>query len=64
MNKQIVRGLVVAGVLGASGMAHAASGDPDISAVTAAAASIAIVGVAVFAVKVGMRVWKWMAGAL
>lgn len=36
---------------------------PDVTAITAAAASVAVIGAAVFAVKIGIKVWHWMGRA-
>ena len=44
--------------------AHAAAGDPDLSAITAAGATVATVGAAVFTVYVGIKVIKWVRRAL
>lgn len=44
--------------------AHAAAGDPDVSAITAAGATVATVGGAVFTVYVGIKVFKWVRRAL
>lgn len=44
--------------------AHAATGDPDTSAITAAGATVATVGGAVFVVMVGIKVIKWVRRAL
>jgi len=59
MNKQIQRGLIAAGVL-VAGSAQAAAGDPDLAPITAALATIALVGGAVFAVHIGAKVWGWL----
>lgn len=61
MNRNIQRGLVAAGVLATAGVANAAA---DLTAVTAAGTDIAAVGVAVFAVYVGIKLWKWIRSAL
>lgn len=53
--------LATAATLGTVGIANAAA---DTSAITAAAADVAIVGGAVFAVYVGVKVFKWMNRAL
>jgi hypothetical protein len=52
---------MVAGLAVSAGMAHA---ETDLTAVTAAGVAVAAIGAAVFAVKVGGRVFKWMASAL
>jgi Na+-translocating ferredoxin:NAD+ oxidoreductase RnfD subunit len=44
--------------------AFAAGTDPDISVITAAGASVAAIGAAVFAVYVGIKVFKWARAAL
>lgn len=49
-------------MLGTLGMANAA--DPDVTVITAAGASVAVVGAAVFAVKVGTKVWSWFGRVL
>lgn len=50
------------GLLAASiAPAHA---EVDVTAVTAAGVSVGVVGVAVFAVYVGIRVYKWIKAAL
>jgi len=64
MKKHITRGLVAVGALAASGLASAAAGDPDISAVTAAGTTVATIGGAVFLVAVGIKVFKWAQRAL
>lgn len=55
------RAIVGALVLVGTGAANAAI---DLTAVTAAGADVALVGAAVFAVVVGIKVWKWVRGAL
>lgn len=47
-------------VLATAGSAHAAV---DVTAITAAGADVALVGGAVFAVIIGIKVWKWIRGA-
>lgn len=54
---------IVAGALALVG-AGAANAAIDLAAVTAAGADVALVGAAVFAVVVGIKVWKWVRGAL
>lgn len=49
-----------AGALLASGMASAA---PDLTAITEAGTTVAAIGAAVFAVHVGIKVWKWAKSA-
>lgn len=61
MNKFVRSGLVAAGVLAVSAGAQAAV---DVTAVTGAGADIAIVGAAVFAVAVGVKLFKWIRSAL
>lgn len=56
---------IAAGVAMATvGAAHAAAGDPDTSAITAAGASVALIGAAVFSVNVGSKLWKWFKSVL
>lgn len=64
MNKNVIRGLVAAGVLASVGAAHAAAGDPDVSAIVAAATTVGTIGAAVFAVYVGIKLFKWARSAL
>lgn len=64
MNKTIQRALVAVTSLGVSGLALAAEGDPDLTKVTAAATTVAAVGGAVFAVYIGIRLFKWARSAL
>lgn len=61
MRKQIVRGLIAAGVLAATGAANAAM---DVTAVTGASTDIAAVGAAVFGVAVAIKLTKWVRRAL
>lgn len=61
MTTQILRGLVAAGVLAAAGAANAAV---DVAPITAAGTDIAAVGAAVFAVYVGIKLYKWITRAL
>lgn len=61
MNQSIVRGLVAFGALAAAGAANA---EVDITEITAAGTDIATVGVAVFAVYVGIKLFKWVRRAL
>lgn len=61
-DKTAARAAVATGALVSMGAARAA--DPDTSAITAAAATVAVVGGAVFAVYVGVKVFKWMRAAL
>lgn len=49
-------------MLGTLGAANAA--DPDTTAIVAAGASVAVVGAAVFVVKVGTKVWSWFGRVL
>ena len=60
-NKGVV---AIAVAVGSVGSAMAQSSGPDTSAITTAAASVGVVGAAVFAVKVGVRSWKWFASTL
>jgi hypothetical protein len=64
MNRNVIRGLVTAGVLAVTGAAQAAAGDPDVSAITAAGATVALIGGAVFVVMVGIKLQKWIRRAL
>jgi hypothetical protein len=48
-------------VSGGAGVANAAP--VDTSAITAAGADVALVGAAVFAVIIGVKVWKWLRSA-
>lgn len=61
VDKTFSRGLVVAGVLGMTGAANAAA---DLTAITGAGVEIAAVGAAVFAVAVGIKLFKWIRRAL
>lgn len=61
MTENVKRGLVAAGVLAASGASQAAV---DVTAITAAGTDIAAVGGAVFAVYIGIRLYKWIRRAL
>jgi len=61
MTKQVQRGLVAAGVLVAAGAANAAV---DVTAITNAGTDIAAVGAAVFAIAVGIKLYKWIRRAL
>lgn len=64
--KKSINKLVAVAVLGGgfAGSAFAAAGDPDISTITAAGTSVAAIGAAVFAVYVGIKVFKWARSAL
>jgi|EndMetStandDraft_4_1072995.scaffolds.fasta_scaffold3465149_1 hypothetical protein len=64
--KKSINKLVAVVVLGGGfvGSAFAAAGDPDISTITGAGASIASIGAAVFAVYVGIKLFKWARSAL
>lgn len=44
-------------------VAGAANAAVDTSVIEAAAADVALVGAAVFAVVIGIKVWKWMSRA-
>jgi hypothetical protein len=61
MNRNTLRGLVAVGSLTAAGASQAAI---DTTAITAAGADIALVGGAVFAVYVGVKLFKWIRSAL
>jgi hypothetical protein len=58
--KQMFARLAALSVLGSAGVANAAV---DTAAITAAGADVAIIGAAVFAVIIGVKVWKWMRSA-
>jgi len=61
MTKNIQRGLVAVGALASVGAANAAQ---DVTSITAAGTDIALVGGAVFAVYVGIKLVKWIRRAL
>ena len=61
MSQNVKRGLLAAGVLAAAGAANATV---DITAITASSADVAAVGAAVFAVAVGIKLYKWIRRAL
>ena len=61
-DKTAARAAVATGALLSMGAARAA--DPDTSAITAAAATVGVVGGAVFAVYVAVKVFRWMRSAL
>lgn len=63
VNKVSLGVAVAAMSFGALAQTAPATG-PDLSAVTAAAVTVAAVGAAVFAVKVGIKLFKWIASAL
>lgn len=60
MSKQMQARLGALAVLSTAGAANAAI---DLAAVTAAGADVALVGAAVFAVIIGIKVWKWIRSA-
>ena len=62
MTKNIQRGLLLAA--GGLGLASAAHAEVAITEITAAGVSVGVVGVAVFAVMVGIKVYKWVRRAL
>lgn len=66
MKKLINKKIAVAAALvgGSISSAFAAAGDPDISAITTAGTTVAAIGAAVFAVYVGIKVFKWARSAL
>lgn len=66
MRKQLIqRGLVAVSTLAATGLAMAqAAPTVDTAPITGAGAAIAAVGAAVFAVMVGIKLWKWIRRAL
>lgn len=61
------RAVLVAGTALSIGTAHAATGDVDVSAVVtaivAAGAAIATVGIAYLSMQVGAKVFKWVKAA-
>ncbi|WP_374676442.1 major capsid protein [Ideonella sp.] len=61
MSKQLMARLAVlsGSVVGMS----AANAAVDTAAITAAGADVALVGAAVFAVIIGVKVWKWIRAA-
>jgi predicted ATPase len=65
MNKQNLKRLLALGLAGGVGMANAAI---DVTAATGeisdAKAAVLAIGVAVFAVAVGLKLYKWLKGAL
>lgn len=61
MTQSMKRGLVAVGVLTVAGASQAAV---DVSAITGAGTDIAAVGAAVFAVYVGLKLYKWIRRAL
>ncbi|MBO9687637.1 MAG: hypothetical protein J7598_13610 [Mitsuaria chitosanitabida] len=61
-DKTAARAALAAGGLLSMGAARAA--DPDTSAITGAATTVGVVGTAVFAVYVAVKVFKWMRSAL
>lgn len=63
MNKSIKRGLAAAASLVIAGTTHAAT-TVDTTAITDAGTAVATVGGAVFALTVGIKVWKWIRRAL
>lgn len=62
LTNKVVAGLALIG--GFVGSASAAAGDPDITAITTAGTTVAAIGTAVFAVYVGIKVFKWARSAL
>lgn len=71
MKRSIVRALngarskaLIAGAVLAPLVARADGTGPDVGPITAAALTVAAIGVAVFSVKVGIRVFKWAQNAL
>ena len=63
MRKQMMKFAAVSAVALGS-MAARADAGPDVSAVTAAATNVGIVGAAVFAVYVAVKGFKWIRSAL
>ena len=64
MNKQFKTIVTRGAALAALASAGAANAAVDVTAVTAAGTDIAAVGVAVFAVMVGIKLVKWIRRAL
>ena len=60
MTKQLQARLMAFSLLAGAGAANAAV---DVTAITASGADVAIVGAAVFAVMIGVKVWKWLRAA-
>lgn len=64
MTQAIRAGLVAAGVLVASASAHAAiDTTAAVAMITEAATAVGIVGLAVFGVVIGTKVFKWLSRA-
>lgn len=61
MNKQLQKRLGALAILATPALSFAAI---DVTAITAAGADVALVGAAVFAVFVGVKVFKWIRGTL
>jgi len=61
MFKKVAVGAVA---LGSSVLVMAADSTVDTSSITAAGATVSLVGTAVFAVYVGVKTFKWIRGAL
>lgn len=55
---------IVAGVAGLVGTVGAFAAAPDVTAITDAGTSVAVVGAAVFTVYVGVKTYKWFRSAL
>ncbi|HJW54706.1 MAG TPA: major capsid protein [Burkholderiaceae bacterium] len=67
MNRKLKRNAVRNGVVGtatALGLASMAHAAVDVTAVTGAGTDVAAVGAAVFAVYVGVKLFKWIRSAL
>jgi len=59
--KKLVGGAVA---MGSAASAFAADAGPDITPITTAGTTVAAIGTAVFAVYVGIKVFKWARSAL
>lgn len=59
-----VRSLIASGALVAAGAANAAVDAAVTTKITEAAADVATIGAAVLVVMVGIKVFKWVRGAL
>lgn len=64
MTKQVQRGLLAVGALVSVGAANAAGITVDTTPITEAGTAVATVGAAVFALYVGIKLYKWIRRAL
>ncbi len=66
MNKNILRGLVAVGVLASAGASQAAGIDVSgvVTTIGDQATPIGLIGVAVLAIVVAVKAFKWVRGAL